>query len=125
MLDALFSWPGVSRRALSWLLPESAPRSARVLDVRFLRTLRALGHTVATVDRPAQLLCARAPDKAADLELIELLRGYASQLVVGGIVILRSPAKGRERIAAAFLHAGLRDVEQVRIGRGYLTAGVV
>ena len=125
MLSSLLSWPGISRRALAWLLPEGAPRRARVLDVGFLRPLKALGHTVASPEQPAQLICARVPDKAEGLDLISALRQYAGELSDGGIVILRSPGKERERVAAAFLHAGLRDVEQTRIGRGYLTAGVV
>ena len=124
MLSAFFSWPGVSRAALAWLLPEGGPRRARVLDVRFLRPLRSLGHIVSS-DQPVQLVCARVPERAQGTELIALLQEYRGELTDGGMVILRGPAKGRERVAAAFLHAGLRDVEQARIGRGYLTSGVV
>jgi hypothetical protein len=125
MLSALFSWPGVSRRAISWLLPDGAPRRALVLDSRFLRPLRALGHTVVAPGEKVELVCARAPLEQPDAALIELVRGYAGSLSDGGLVIVRSPAGERERVAAAFLHAGLRDVEQARIGRGFLTSGVV
>ena len=126
MLRSLFTWPGVNRRALSWVLPDSAPRRARVLDGRFLRPLRALGHSIVGDNEPAELVCARTAEKPAEREdLIALLRGYADGLPRGGVVILRSASGERERVAAAFLHAGLRDVEQARIGRNFLTAGVV
>jgi hypothetical protein len=123
MLSALFSWPGVSRRAISWLLPDGAPRRALVLDGGFLRPLRALGHTVVTTGEKAELVCARMPLNQPGPALIEAVKGYADAVSDGGMVIVRSAPGQREHVAAAFLHAGLRDVEQARIGRGFLTSG--
>lgn len=123
MLSALFSWPGVSRRAIAWLLPDGAPRRALVLDGRFLRPLRALGHTVVTAGEKVELVCASLPLSPPGETLISTVRGYADSLDGSGMVIVRSAAATREQVAAAFLHAGLRDVEQARIGRGFLTSG--
>lgn len=124
MLSALFSWPGISRRAIAWLLPDGAPRRALVLDGRFLRPLRALGHTVVSAgDDKVELVCARLPLAPPGATLIDTVRGYADSLDGSGLVIVRSAAAEREQVAAAFLHAGLRDVEQARIGRGFLTSG--
>jgi hypothetical protein len=134
MLSKLLSWPGIGRRTIAQLLPDGAPRRALVIDPRFSRPLRALGHTVvvppATDDR-VELICAGAPaaepNKAAagDETLLALVRGYAGSLGDGGMVILRCSASQRQRVAAAFLHAGLRDVEQTKSGRGFLTAGMI
>ena len=124
MLRDLFSWPGRNRRTIAWLLPDGAPRRALVLDARFLRPLRALGHTVVTAGEKAELVCARLPDEP-DAPLIERIRDYAGSLSGGGTVIVRSAAGDRARVAAAFLHAGLRDVEQARIGRSFLTSGTL
>lgn len=123
MLSALFSWPGVSRRAIAWLLPDGAPRRALVLDGRFLRPLRALGHTVVPAGDKVELVCAHLPLAPSTGALLDAVRGYAQSLDGSGMVIVRSTAAEREQVAAAFLHAGLRDVEQARIGRGFLTSG--
>lgn len=133
MLGALIPWPGAFRRALASVLPSDELRRALVLDARFMRPLRALGHTVVLYDlgprppdgEPMRLLCAKVPSRDASDDLIALCRQYAGWLPQGGIVVLRGTASDRQRIGAALLHAGLCDIRQARIGRGYLTAGLV
>jgi hypothetical protein len=125
----LLTWPAVDRRALAWLLPRP-PSSALVLDARFVRPLRALGCALLLPDRGAALspgdvtvplLCAQVESS----DFLAAVRRCAELTAVGGTVVLRSPARERERLAAAFLHSGLIEVQQVRTGRQYLTAGIV
>jgi hypothetical protein len=135
----LIGWPGISRHALATLLPAPAqnhPSEARrpralVLDPRFARALRALGYEGILADRrgnfgplldePPQLLCATAPPS----DLITAVRTYAGWVKDGGMVVLRCAAARRGRVGAACLHAGLFEVQQVQVGRSFLTAGVV
>jgi hypothetical protein len=145
-LDALplVGWPGIDRRTLAALLPEPLVAGeirrlhALVLDRRFVRSLRALGHTVILPETPGafpaengpfQLVCApvlpESGGEAGAADVIGALRQYAGWLPGGGTIILRSAARERERVSAAFLHAGLFDVRQARSGRGFLTAGVL
>lgn len=128
----LVGWPGLARSTLASLLsaaPTSggAARQALVLDRRFVRPLRALGHTVVLAsagEEPAagvDLVCATVLGG----DLIGTLRRYAGWLAPGGMIVARGPIRERQRLAAAFLHAGLVDIRQVRSGRGYLTAGTI
>lgn len=149
LLPSVFSlFSSIDGRALATLLRVSSglsknPRvSALVLDRRFIRPLRALGYTVVVRppgDKPDSLahrgdgsdggtmgmLCAAMSFSDCNEDLIAVLRRYSLWVAEGGLVVLRSSAREREHVSAAFLHAGLLDVQQERAGRSYLTAGVV
>lgn len=126
----LVGWPGLARSTLASLLPaEGQPRQALVLDRRFVRPLRALGHTVLLpAPEVGQSELGKVDLVCATLlggDLIAALRQYAGWLTSGGMIVARGPVRERQRLAAAFLHAGLVDIRQARSGRGYLTAGVL
>jgi hypothetical protein len=130
------AWLGVSRSLLAELLDELLPAGAAIespralsFDRRFARPLRALGYAV---EQPgpaggdgllarADVLCAAAPlaDPLADLHR------YRRLVRPGGVIVVRCASAGRERVAAAFLHAELTDIRQIRLGRAFLTAGIV
>ncbi len=130
----LLPFPGMLQKSLSTLLPlptaEAEIRRAWVLDGRLLRPLRALGYAVvssktgpgpANVEAPPALIGALAPAHA----VLETLQEQISHLGSGGVVIWRCAVRERMQISAAFLHGGLLNIQQVRVGRGFLTAGMV
>lgn len=128
VLDSLRAWPAVRRGALATLLPPGAGRVARVLDLRVARALRALGYSVLrgaqpSDGTPALLAALRPPRPSPSHDDLEWLRGLASELGAGGLLLLRAPLRERERIAAAFLHVGLTAVSQVALRRSVLTVG--
>lgn len=75
-----------------------------------------------TDEKKAALVCASA-EKGDDGELIATLQSYADKVESGGLLVVSCGARQRERLSAAFLHIGLFDIQQARVGRSFLTAG--
>lgn len=103
-------------------------RPAVVSDPRATVAVRSLGFAIQSTTEEAGpldqavLLCA---DLSKVPDAIALLQQHAARLPPGSQVVARAPVRTREDLAAAFLFAGLCDIQQLPIGRYALTAGLV
>jgi len=138
VLDTLRGWPAVRRGSLSLLLPPGDAAPAKVHDAKVAAALRALGYVVrrasagpaglAAVDADAEAgtrlvaVVLRGPE-ASGPGLIDRIRQEAQRLPTGGWLLVRTPSRDREQVAAAFLHAGLAQVAQDASRRSVLTCG--
>ncbi|MBL9006040.1 MAG: hypothetical protein JNJ46_17430 [Myxococcales bacterium] len=133
--DRLRAWPAVPGGMLSLLLPAGEGATARVFDGKVASGLRALGYVVrrakaedaeaepdAAIGLIAAILSLPRPLQA-DAETLARIRKDADTLPPGGWLLLRAPRSERERVAAAFVHAGLSQVSQIVSRRSVLTAG--
>jgi hypothetical protein len=135
VLDTLRAWPAVRRGALSLLLPPGDAQTALVLDAKVAGALRALGYVVrrspahadeASGESELAIVALALPQRAADADghmALERLQREAQRLTTGGWLLVRAPRHQRERMAAAFLHAGLAQVAQGVSRRSVLTVG--
>lgn len=146
VLDSLRAWPAVRRSTLSLLLPVVDGATAWVDDIKVAAALRALGYVVARPGRDAsaasdasdasdasakpspQLLAVAlraraAKGMASSPDALDRVRAEALRLPAGGWLLLRAPRRDQERVAAAFLHAGLAQVSQAVLRRSVLTVG--
>lgn len=152
VLDSLRAWPAVRRSTLSLLLPSVDGATAWVDDIKVAAALRALGYVVARPGSDASAACdasaardvsaaSDASDKpspqvlavalraraakgmASSPDALDRVRAEALRLPAGGWLLLRAPRRDQERVAAAFLHAGLAQVSQAVLRRSVLTVG--
>ncbi len=143
VLDSLRAWPAVRRSTLSLLLPSVDGATAWVDDIKVAAALRALGYVVArpgsdasdatdasdASDQPSPQLLAvalrarAAKGMASSPDALDRVRAEALRLPAGGWLLLRAPRRDQERVAAAFLHAGLAHVSQAALRRSVLTVG--
>lgn len=146
VLDSLRAWPAVRRSTLSLLLPSVDGATAWVDDIKVAAALRALGYVVArpgsdasaardvsaasdASDKPSPQVLAvalrarAAKGMASSPDALDRVRAEAQRLPAGGWLLLRAPRRDQERVAAAFLHAGLAQVSQAVLRRSVLTVG--
>ena len=129
VLDSLRAWPAVRRSTLSLLLPCVDGAVAWVDDNKVTAALRALGYSVVRPgnDQPSPHIVAvtlrSRGDLASSQDPLDHVRAESQRVPDGSWLLLRAPRKEQERLAAAFLHAGLGHVSQVVLRRSVLTVG--
>lgn len=133
VLDTLRAWPAVRRGTLQLLLPPADAATALVFDGKVAAALRASGYVVRRATAQAldpsypadiRVLAIALSMRGSPLDgpqLVERIRAEVQRLPAGSWLLLRAPRTERERVAAAFVHAGLAHVAQGVSRRSVLT----